>query len=56
MIDYFALALTHALILIALIRVVGSKELDEEPELDPHSRRRSEAGRHTPEGKGPGGA
>ena len=44
MIDYFALALTHALILIALIRLVGRPELDEEPELDPRRRDRSRQG------------
>lgn len=30
MIDYFALALTHGLILIALLRVLGRDELDRE--------------------------
>jgi len=30
MIDYFALALTHGLILIALIRILGRDELDRE--------------------------
>lgn len=30
MIDYFALALTHALILIALLRIVSRPELDSE--------------------------
>jgi len=39
-IDYFALALTHALILIALIRVVGNAELDEDPELEKRTRRK----------------
>ncbi|MDN3646727.1 hypothetical protein QWY75_10995 [Pontixanthobacter aestiaquae] len=34
MIDYFALALTHGLILLALIRIAGKAELDREPELD----------------------
>lgn len=38
-IDYFALALTHALILLALIRVVGRAELDSEPELDTERKR-----------------
>lgn len=33
MIDYFALALTHALILIALIRLAGREDLDEDPAL-----------------------
>ena len=30
MIDYFALALTHGLILIAILRVLGRDELDRE--------------------------
>lgn len=34
MIDYFALALTHALILLALVRIVGRADLDHEDELD----------------------
>ncbi len=34
MIDYFALALTHALILLALVRNVGRADLDHEDELD----------------------
>ena len=38
MIDYFALALTHALILIALIRIVGDDRLDNEPEMDKSER------------------
>lgn len=40
MIDYFALALTHGLILLALIRIAGKPELDLEPELDVDKRRR----------------
>ncbi|WP_128891278.1 hypothetical protein [Erythrobacter sp. HKB08] len=45
-IDYFALAMTHALILIALVRLVGRAELDEDPDLDDRHRpvRRSKAG------------
>lgn len=38
-IDYFALALTHALILLALIRVVGRAELDREPDLNSDRKR-----------------
>lgn len=34
MIDYFALTLTHGLILIALIRLVSNKELDVDPEIE----------------------
>lgn len=34
MIDYFALALTHGLILIALIRLVQNAELDSDPHPD----------------------
>lgn len=34
MIDYLALALTHSLILLALIRAVSRNELDREPEFD----------------------
>lgn len=34
MIDYFALALTHALILLALVRIVGRADLDHEDALD----------------------
>lgn len=42
MIDYFALALSHGLILIALIRLVGQKALDEDPKLgDGRKKRRS---------------
>ncbi|MFZ1742937.1 MAG: hypothetical protein WAT93_08790 [Pontixanthobacter sp.] len=33
MIDYFALVLTHALLFLALIRLVGRKDLDEDPAL-----------------------
>lgn len=33
-IDYIALALSHALLLLALIRIVSRGELDSEPELD----------------------
>lgn len=33
-IDYFALALTHALILLALVRIVGRADLDHEEDLD----------------------
>ena len=40
MIDYFALALTHGLMLLALIRIAGKAELDREPELDVNRRRR----------------
>lgn len=40
MIDYFALALTHGLILLALIRIAGKPELDREPELDVNRKRR----------------
>ena len=40
MIDYFALALTHGLMLLALIRIVGKAELDREPELDVDRKRR----------------
>ncbi|NMW32464.1 hypothetical protein HKD42_10365 [Altererythrobacter sp. RZ02] len=48
MIDYFALALTHSLILLALIRAVSRNELDREPELDvkresPEERRKRRA-------------
>lgn len=42
MIDYFALALSHGLILIALIRLVSQKALDEDPKLgDGRKKRRS---------------
>ncbi|WP_209348931.1 hypothetical protein [Pontixanthobacter sp. CEM42] len=41
MIDYFALALTHGLILIALIRIAGRPELDREPSADPKRARPS---------------
>ena len=34
MIDYFALAISHGLILIALIRIVGREELDLDPEIE----------------------
>ena len=40
MIDYFALALTHGLILIALIRLAGRVDLDKDPEVEKHSRRK----------------
>lgn len=30
MIDYFALALTHALLLVALLRLVGREDVDSE--------------------------
>ena len=40
MIDYFALALTHGLILLALIRIAGKARLDLEPELDVDRRKR----------------
>ncbi|MBX7481800.1 hypothetical protein [Qipengyuania qiaonensis] len=33
MIDYFALALTHALIVLALVRIVARDELDRENPL-----------------------
>ncbi|GAA4642590.1 hypothetical protein GCM10023115_06530 [Pontixanthobacter gangjinensis] len=33
MIDYFALGLTHALILLAVIRLAGRKDLDDDPAL-----------------------
>jgi len=33
-IDYFALIVSHGLILIALIRIVGRAELDEDPEIE----------------------
>ena len=33
-IDYFALGLTHALIMIALLRLIGRDDLDHEDELD----------------------
>lgn len=39
-IDYFALALAHGLLLIALLRLAGRKALDEEPELEARERRR----------------
>lgn len=42
-IDYFALALTHGLILIALIRLVGNKELDSDPEIEKRRYRRPKA-------------
>lgn len=41
MIDYFALVLTHGLILLALIRLVGNKELDSDPEIDKRRYRRN---------------
>ncbi|MGB7374287.1 hypothetical protein [Pontixanthobacter sp.] len=44
MIDYFALALTHGLILLALIRIAGRAELDRESEFDrPNKRARKMA-------------
>ncbi len=38
-IDYFALALTHALIFIALVRLVGNPELDEDVDLPVSTKR-----------------
>ncbi|MBO6768825.1 MAG: hypothetical protein JJ901_11075 [Erythrobacter sp.] len=37
MIDYFALALTHALIMIALFRILVRAELDREDPLSNHA-------------------
>ena len=42
-IDYLALALTHGLILLALIRAVSRNELDREPELDLKNERPSDS-------------
>lgn len=39
MIDYFALGIAHALIVIAVLRVVGRPELDHEDELDDKPKR-----------------
>ncbi|MXO91582.1 hypothetical protein [Pontixanthobacter aquaemixtae] len=51
MIDYFALAMTHGLILLALIRIAGKAELDREPELD-RDRKFGRSGRASPQGQG----
>lgn len=53
MIDYFALALTHALLAIALLRLLGRSELDREdistetllPEKEPSRREKRQARR-----------
>ncbi len=44
MIDYFALGLTHALILLALIRLVGDDELDTDPEIEARRVKRKRPG------------
>ena len=37
MIDYFALALTHGLLLIALLRLVGRADVDADPDVLPEA-------------------
>ena len=59
MIDYFALALTHALIAIAMLRMLGRDELDHEErktgpspapsESTPRAKRRERRARNAPD-------
>lgn len=49
MIDNFALALTHALMLIAAWRLVRRPELDDEGGCDPDMRRRGRASGREPQ-------
>ena len=54
MIDYFALALTHGLILIALIRLVGKEEIDVDPQIEARRYRKKRAfGAQKDEGQQP---
>ncbi|WP_271439846.1 hypothetical protein [Pontixanthobacter luteolus] len=44
MIDYFALALIHGLLLLALIRIAGRDDLDRETDAKPSRRRVRKSG------------